>query len=480
MAFNADQPPQSLADSIAGATRKAHSTLNKLIIARLPDALPPRAADPSSYISGLLHIAPVYIQFEALWQSLLNTSPAMAPTGSIPDACDPSFPILDNGGILTPQNEGIKVHRPLVCDRIHSLLEHLQLPALMRSGQLRADLRALTQWPNHEIEEQLRTIQAMGPLADFLNHMKRSVENKPHVLVAYAYIFYMALFAGGRFIRAGLKSAGPEFWTTTPSPIKPTMRGCEPVSPDEEPEMDEGGMGQDHKSPEPYQFPLRFFHFSTPLDGEDLKKEFKERLADSETILTTRERVDIVRESIAIFDHMTLLVGQLHVTCAGSTESTSKSSSGLLGLPSNLLMARLRDSMAVAKDRRSARKLPNEATTASEGGYDLAVQGTSHPPGKSSSEGDTQLLYRSSTMPADPAAMPKSVRFERALPQPDRKLPDSFDGTSDIAELAGSIQLSRHRPYFVRWVLALVFGVVMLGAQVVWRRSSIELGAFSA
>lgn len=477
MASNAEQLPQSklLAESIAAATRKAHSTLNKLIIARLPESIPPRAADPSSYVSGLLHVAPVYIQFEALWQNILNASPALTPSDSIPNGCDPFLPVLDNGSILTPQNEEIKVHRPLVCSRLHSLLEHLQLPGLMRSSQLRADLRRLTHWPNHDVEAELKTVREMGALADFLSHMKLSVENKPHVLVAYAYIFYMALFAGGRFIRASLEYAGPDFWARRPSPVRPTMRTCEPSTPDNdyatEQEDNGHGMGTKHQSHDAAKFPLRFFHFSTPMDGEDLKKEFKKRLTESEAILTAREKQDIIRESVAIFDHMTLIVGQLHVVCAGSIDAGSKDSSSFLRLSSNLLMTRLRDSVAVAKDRRSARKLPNGDMAASEGGYEPTCPFLKQSHTKSSSEGDTQGIARIPTMLAGHAPTPKSVRFEGTLPQPDRKqLLPHFDGSVEVETLKTRDLLYGRGAQLFLWTLACIFGAFVLGTHVVLRQ----------
>lgn len=472
MGSHIDPQPQSLADSINAATRKAHTTLNKLIVARLPEALPPQAADPSPYISGLLHIAPVYIQFEALWQSILDTPAPLAPTGSIPDACDPTFPTLDDGSILTPSKNDIKVHRPLTCERLHSVLEHLQLPGLMRSSQLRADLHSLTRWSNRDVEDELSKIREMGALRDFLDHMKRSVEDKPHVLVAYAYIFYMALFAGGRFIRASLEYAGSSFWTSQPSPIKPTMRTCGPAPSMEGDQLTGDGeedttsdSGSSHKSHKGYKFPLRFLHFSTPADGEDLKKEFKERLTQTEAILTSRERIDIIQEAIAIFDHMTLLVGHLHVLCAGPAEAAANSS--LFSLPKSLILARLRDSVAVAKDRRSARRMPDDGTASSEGGHGYTQGGNKPPHAKSSSEGNSQSFFRT---PANAHIAPKSVRFEGALSYPDRKQPSAYDGSADTVELAGHPSARSLKAKSIRWVLVMIIGLVLLTARVCWRR----------
>ncbi|KAG9250943.1 uncharacterized protein F5Z01DRAFT_677440 [Emericellopsis atlantica] len=308
-AHDDDGDNRSLVESIAAATRVAHARLNKLIISRLPLALPPQANDPSLYASGLLHITPIYTTFESLWQKILDLPPAET---IIEDAAAQSD--LDVGENALPQRCKQASGTP-VSGRVHSMLESLRLPGLMRTERLKADIKAMTGWTDHNIiEEQLRIVGDQGPLAEFLNHIKRSVENRPHVLLAYSYIFFMALFAGGRYIRASLQSAGNEFWDQVPDHVKPTMQACTEKRPSPVEETD--GTRRSHVTS---SMPLRFFHFSTPTDGEDLKCEFKRKLADSEARLSQNERHDIVQEAISIFEKMTLLVEQLDVVCGGPT-----------------------------------------------------------------------------------------------------------------------------------------------------------------
>ncbi|EGY17753.1 hypothetical protein VD0002_g2219 [Verticillium dahliae] len=280
-------PQRPLSDSINAATRTIHAKLNKLIIARLPLSLPPHAQDPSTYASGLLHIAPIYITFESWWHSLVSAPPAPGADAA--------------------------------ADRIHDILSGIYFPDLMRADRLRADIAHLTGWSIDTVNEKLDTVARHGSLADFLRHISRALENRPHVLIAYAYILFMALFAGGRFIRATLESVDtsapePGFWNRRPVP---------------------GAPGD--------PLPLSFFRFNGSVDGEDLKRDFKASLASIEPLLSAHDRHDVVQEAICIFDNMLRLVGQLDVFCNTDLEAEPAP-----------FGSRLRNSVAVAKERRAA------------------------------------------------------------------------------------------------------------------------------
>ena len=326
-----------LADAIAASTRAIHAKLNKSIIARLPLALPPRAPDPSLYACGLLHIAPIYTTFEALWQNMIDTRPR-------PEVDDATLTDTESNTTITISDAGVpsspdKTHD--INERAHVILQRLRLPGLMRSERLKADIRALTGWPTHIVEEQLRATCQAGPLADFTAHIKDAIAEKPHVLVAYAYIMFMALFAGGRYIRASLESAGQDFWDLAPSPDGHADTETDPYDA--------------NKPPASQKAPFCFLHFDTPLDGEDLKRDFKRRLVVSEHTITTTEKDDIVNEAIAIFEHISAIVGQLDDICGDMVHYSpegEQSSPTLSDLLQSTLPARLRDSVAVTKVRR--------------------------------------------------------------------------------------------------------------------------------
>ena len=124
----------------------------------------------------------------------------------------------------------------------------------------------------------------------------------------------MALFAGGRYIRSSLERISDEFWPTTSTPFT-------------------------------------FFRFDTPRDGEDLKHEFKKRLAESDGVFSSDQRRDILHEAASIFDNMLLLVAQLDDVCytpPSPDEPSPDSQEAFLNWP---LRRRIRDSVAVAKAR---------------------------------------------------------------------------------------------------------------------------------
>ncbi|KAI0544088.1 heme oxygenase-like protein [Xylaria curta] len=295
---------RSLSNSINAATRPAHTKLNKLVISRLRLALPPLADDASQYVSGLLHITPIYIGFESLWRAILES------------------PEVNNLNEESPVDSSDAHRQPVFDARIHSLLASLHFEGLQRSQALHQDLISLTGWSSRTLTEQLNHASESPVLGDFLSHIRDSVEKSPHVLLAYAWVLYMALFSGGRFIRASLESIYPAFWIPA-SAQQPTSTTFPSAA----------GPGA---------LPLNFFRFDTLVDGEDLKLEFKQRLLDAEGLVTESEREEIIREAGCIFDYMIRLVGELDDVCGTDKEAAE----------ARLLSLRSRDSVVVENERR--------------------------------------------------------------------------------------------------------------------------------
>ena len=130
-------PPELRSNSctVNTATRPIHSQLNRLILLRLPLALPPQTSNPSTYVSGLLHIAPIYANFESLWESLLASS-------LLPISSSQNAPTYDSES-LTPASKSHDTpgaHGPEACSRILSFLKHLRMPGLLRAQRLRDDI----------------------------------------------------------------------------------------------------------------------------------------------------------------------------------------------------------------------------------------------------------------------------------------------------------------------------------------------------
>jgi hypothetical protein len=104
----------------------------------------------------------------------------------------------------------------------------------------------------------------------------------------------MAVFSGGRWIRAQLLATDAAFWP--------------------------GAAGDDTYKAELQNRGLSFWHFAGPHDGVDIKEAFKQHLAeaDASALLSPDERVDIIEEAKAIFHLCTTLVDELDNVCAGA------------------------------------------------------------------------------------------------------------------------------------------------------------------
>jgi heme oxygenase len=355
--------------------------------------------------------------------------------------------------------------------RVHAVLSDLYLPDLMRTSRLKEDIGVLTGWPRHVVEEQLDAVAQTGRLSEFLSHIKRAVGQKPHVLMAYSYIMFMALFAGGRFIRASLESAGDEFWKSVPSIAKapPAQRdSTATVTPEHDGRADPHDQANGvNTSAAHHDSPFCFFHFSTPNDGEDLKLEFKSRLSRAEETLTERERREIVQEAVCIFDNMRLLVQQLDIVSAGpgqgdvNTEGAMDTFSQLFKNP---LVAKFRDSVVVTKERaaRMSSKLASNIDDMSKKPYNEGYPiingpgspGSNHPPIPGLSSG--QLC----------PAMAKSMRFEKSTASPHAlRLQSSSDNLH--ATFVGSTNRAARGVYGIgmtNLIVAFVLGAVFVCA----------------
>ncbi|KAJ0116031.1 hem oxygenasemulti-helical [Diaporthe amygdali] len=371
MADNANISPdgesRSLANSINTAILSSHTKINRLILDRMPHAVPPQADNPSTYVSGLLHIGAVYIAFESLWQNILGIHTEIAP---IPY----TYPFHNNISTSSP-NLSHEATPTEVTERLRQVLETAYWPNMLRTARVKADIAAMTGWPAHVVDDQLRSAGTTGALGTFLVHIKEVVDARPHLLLAYAYSLYLALLSGGSYIRMELMYLRAEFWLTVPEPIRPGMVPCTR-------ELEGSGGSMRHSSSEydsgqhglamedpSVTLPLSFFDFDTPLGHEnprqkakDLKAEFKRRFADAEQALTEPERRDVIAESVVVFQHLEAVVGQLDEICGGGAgiaqQGQSRRQAAKAVSPSSQqqpqpvgIGSRLRDSIDIAKAR---------------------------------------------------------------------------------------------------------------------------------
>lgn len=454
---------QSLAHQISVGIASSHTKINRLILDRMPRAVPPHTDNPSTYITGLLHIGAVYIAFESLWQNILGIHSDIAPIPyTYPFSNDPS------------QHD----ETPRITERTRHILKTAYWSDMLRAARIKSDIRTMTGWPNHVVDDQIRSVGTSGRLGKFTLHIRAAVTAKPHLLLAYAYSLYLALLSGGSYIRTELMYLKSDFWHETPTPIRPNMVECKPSPSSLRDkhhstfEYDSSSHGLARHDPK-IKIPLEFLDFDPPLgenprqQTKNLKAEFKKRFAEAEQSLAEPERSDIVRESATIFFDLECVVGQLdrlfgtsqvkgHVHRVLSPPASHSSG------PANL-SSRLRDSIAIAKGRllRTRRKSSGSSvaatiTTAKGDLTDSQASSNSNPSSVSQSSGgykDARPEHTPQEEPLDsdlarhavvPAEGFRTVHYGSDLPRSDRLSPKSddekggnphgFDGASSDVE----------------------------------------------
>lgn len=328
-----------------------------------------------------MHIAPIYQAFESLWDLIIEARrlPRIANPKATNNfsslAVEVDCPAPRHLSKMraaslpfeapTPFSAGLSAGADLispeleVCRRLQDLLADLRLDGLLRTNRLIDDIHKLTSTPVPTILTQMVMISSSGVLSKFTAHIDEAVRKSPHILVAYAWVLYMALFSGGRHLRAVLRDSGggpADFWSRDPSPVRPysvfsssSSVRRRSVSDPTDPIIFQASRPLSRSASQSTQSSildsgLSFFDFEGYEDGEDIKRVFKRRIAEAEGLLTEGEKEDIIKEARVIFGFMLEMVGVLDEVCGNTGEEE-------VSRPSRLFITR--DSVALEKERRS-------------------------------------------------------------------------------------------------------------------------------
>lgn len=203
-----------------------------------------------------------------------------------------------------------------ISPRVQNLLRTLYHPSLLRTTRLEHDLTLLSgQHPNS---------QRLGhpSLTPLTSQIVLRLQSSPHTLLAYAWIMYLALFNGGRWIRSQLLFPNRNTSSSSSSSSSSTQFWRPRSGPDAEEEED----------------CLTFWKFDGDQDGEDIKTGFQTRFevlaAES---LTEAERQDVVEEAVEIFKMCGRVVEELDLHFGVDTERWEARPSAPAAPPSNLL-----------------------------------------------------------------------------------------------------------------------------------------------
>lgn len=212
---------KTLQEELQYAIRHDHLILNRLITSRMPLCLPPKTDKPLRFALGLSAFAHLYTSFEAAWE--LTVSQASKP---------PAY-------LLDLETANLSRHLRLSRD-LHSLA-HLLGPKAAKRMQKLADE---TRYFHIDIFQLCR--------------------DKPHLILAWAWTMYLAIFNGGRYIRAALEAAGDDFWGTK-------------------------------------TYPLEFWNFEGKDDGEKIQRAFKDNFDDAAKRLNREQKDEVIAEAKRIF-----------------------------------------------------------------------------------------------------------------------------------------------------------------------------------
>lgn len=256
---NTGHSQPSLPLEIRTATRAKHDVLNRLITARICLCLPPCTQNPQLYALGLSVCGSIYTAFESEWMRFLDRRKTDTP-------------------------------------RMVDILQTVYIPNLLRMRNLENELVNLKPCsPNRTTLE-----NASKVIGAHQNTIRTAIRAKPHVVLAYAWVMYMALFNGGRIIRAQLSGALPEFWECSKTP----------------PNSEEGV----HVTRSEH---LQFWDFDDGRDGDNVKEELRKRVDTAAAQLTVSERVDVVDEAVRIYERLHELVDWLDANAHPGTRLQS-------------------------------------------------------------------------------------------------------------------------------------------------------------
>jgi heme oxygenase len=162
-------------------------------------------------------------------------------------------------------------------DRIADILRQVWTPAMVRTDALTEDLKFFYGQDESKFQTPIMTQQI-----EFVDHIRQVTTQKPHLLLAYGHVMYLALFAGGRILRSNIAKAAGLF-----------------------PQID--GMTFEEVALKG----TNLFRFQVD-DEESLRVTFKTRFElATRNALTEQEKRDIIDESLEIFRRNSACIAEI-------------------------------------------------------------------------------------------------------------------------------------------------------------------------
>ncbi|KAI5820467.1 hypothetical protein BZA77DRAFT_240007 [Pyronema omphalodes] len=225
-------------------SRDLHDRINIRVVKKFELGL----NDYRLYREGIISFYHVYEAFERIWKNLLSNPSDVPP-------------------------------------HIYAALQALSDPRLLRTPQIAADLEYyFSKEGGFDPKRAPDTLERKA----VVEYIEKRLTDKPHLVLAYAHIYYMALFAGGKIL-VRMMLAKKDFF-----PVHKPAGNYE----------------------EAKKFGTNMFLF--PVDKgkeEGLRNRFKDAMCEVEGALTEAEKTEIIQEARQIYLWNEKLVNELESIC---------------------------------------------------------------------------------------------------------------------------------------------------------------------
>ena len=255
--------PTSLGDLINAATASQHASLESIVMSNFRKCLYPSASTPLLYAKGLSYFLGIYSNLD----------------------------LAIHGHVIAPPGRPVPMNYTYLLERRASESEEdasekmfpLFDQCLMCAYALNEDVCRIEEaW---KIMEPERLHPRTTPLLTSLTtDMSQRMLNKPHLMMSYAWIFYLAIFSGGRYMRASLQRSFDEAWLSRLDP-----------------EVEKRQAGY-----------LVFWTFGRDeQESDEVRATFKRNFEGMAGKLDEDQREEVVKEAVEIMDRLIEIIEDL-------------------------------------------------------------------------------------------------------------------------------------------------------------------------
>lgn len=240
---------QCLGACINEATAKKHAFLEDIVMSHFRKCLFPAASTPLLYAKGLSYFLLIFCKLDL---------------------------VLRNNDLLYDQK-------------------------LERTPGLNADiLRINADFQEADKRLELDVQEWTPALKDFSRRMGEQIYEKPYLLLAHAWVFYLAIFSGGKYMKASLHMSFQNAWLQ---------------------QLEEG----DKTRPCADTY-LRFWTFGNSVqESEEIRSNFKKRFKEVAKTLSIEQREEVVDEARGIMDSLFGIIQELGVLLEPHGEAAQES-----------------------------------------------------------------------------------------------------------------------------------------------------------